>query len=290
MNTTNTTQEVIYYVRVSTNNPSIMLGLAHLGKESPFSVAEGTKIFFTKNWDYRLANGNLIALNITVVDEDKEAKENVLVLGGESNEPYVEGLTRVKRLTINHSPDLLKILNDELSGLDYFKHATLFSTPTQQREYQEESPKFIECDSRAEKVSVLNQHLDDLIAQANILKHATDPLVRADAFARLDFSMDRLHRVESTQYGNIMRRASIDDIRELNSRNQNRRHERSYRNEHRQTRPDVDTVYRESTDSFYTLTGEFIETREQRDARTWGHDRPAAQFWEQDRDERDRRR
>ena len=76
MNTTNTTQEVIYYVRVSTNNPSIMLGLAHLGKESPFSVAEGMKIFFTKNWDYRLANGDLIALNITVVDEDKEAKEN----------------------------------------------------------------------------------------------------------------------------------------------------------------------------------------------------------------------
>ena len=287
MNTTNTTQEVIYYVRVSTNNPSIMIGLAHLGEESPFSVAEGTKIFFTKNWDYRLANGDLIALNITVVDEDKEAKENILVLGGESNEPFVEGLTQVERITINHSPDLLKILNDELSGLDYFKHVTLFSTPTQQREYQEESPKSIEWDSRAEKVSVLNQHLDDLIAQANILKHATDPLVRADAFARLDFSMDRL---ESTQYGNMVRRASIDDIRELNSRNQNRRHARSYRNEHRQTRPDVDTVYRESTDSFYTLTGEFIETREQRDARTWGHDRPAAQFWEQDRDERDRRR
>ena len=277
MNTTNTTQEVIYYVRVSTNNPSIMLGLTHLGKESPFSVAEGMKIFFTKNWDYRLANGDLIALNITVVDEDKEAKENVLVLGGEGNEPFAEGLTQVKRLTINHSPDLLKIPNDELSKPDYFKHATLFSMPTQQREYQEESPKFIECDSRAEKVSVLNQHLDDLIAQANILKHATDPLVRSDAFARLDFSMDRLHRVE-------------DDIRELNSRNQNRRHARSYRDEHRQTRPDVDTVYRESTDSFYTLTGELIETREQRDARTWGHDRPAAQFWEQDRDERDRRR
>ena len=277
MNTTNTTQEVIHYVRVSTNNPSIMLGLTHLGKESPFSVAEGMKIFFTKNWDYRLANGDLIALNITVVDEDKEAKENVLVLGGEGNEPFAEGLTQVKRLTINHSPDLLKILNDELSKPDYFKHATLFSMPTQQREYQEESPKFIEWDSRAEKVSVLNQHLDDLIAQANILKHATDPLVRSDAFARLDFSMDRLHRVE-------------DDIRELNSRNQNRRHARSYRDEHRQTRPDVDTVYRESTDSFYTLTGELIETREQRDARTWGHDRPAAQFWEQDRDERDRRR
>lgn len=290
MNTTNTTQEVIYYVRVSTNNPSIMVGLAHLGKESPFSVAEGMKIFFTKNWDYRLANGDLIALNITVVDEDKEAKENVLVLGGESNEPFAEGLTQVGRLTINHSPDLLKILNDELSKLDYFKHATLFRMPTQQREYQEESPKFIECDSRAEKVSVLNQHLDDLIAQANILKHATDPLVRADAFARLDFSMDRLHRVESAPYGNMVRRASIDDIRELNIRNQNRRHARSYRDEHRQTRPDVDTVYRESTDSFYTLTGEFIETREQRDARTWGRDRPAAQFWEQDRDERDRRR
>ena len=280
MNTTNTTQEVIYYVRVSTNNPSIMVGLAHLGKETPFSVAEGTKIFFTKNWDYRLANGDLIALNITVVDEDKEAKENVLVLGGESNEPFVEGLTQVKRLTINHSPDLLKILNDELSGLDYFKHVTLFSTPTQQREYQEESPKFIECDSRAEKVSVLNQHLDDLIAQANILKHATDPLVRADAFARLDFSMDRLHRVESTQYGNITRRASIDDIRELNIRNQNRRHARSYRNEHGQARPGADAIYQESTDSFYTPDGEFIETRERRDARTWGHDR----------DERDRRR
>ena len=224
MNTTNTTQEVIYYVRVSTNNPSIMLGLAHLGKESPFSVAEGTKIFFTKNWDYRLANGDLIALNITVMDEDKEAKENVLVLGGESNEPYVEGLTQVKRLTINHSPALLEILNDELSGPDYFKHATLYSTPTQQREYQEESPKFIECDSRAEKVSVLNRHLDDLIAQANILKRATNPLVRDDAFARLDFSMDRLHRVESTQYGNTEQRdASPESMERLRRDREERR-------------------------------------------------------------------
>lgn len=139
---------------------------------------------------------------------------------------------------------------------------------------------------QGEKVSILNKHLDDLITQANILKDATDPLVRADAFARLDFSMDRLHRVESAQYHSTMRRMSIDDVCELNIRNQNHRRGGSYKREHGQARPGVDIVYRESDDSFYTPDGLFIETREQREARAWGSNRRSWKFREQDREER----
>ena len=46
-----------------------------------------------------------------------------------------------------------------------------------------------------------------------------------------------------------------------------------------------------SSDTYFIyVVLDLNQTREQQDARRWGHDRLDAQYWEQDRDERDRRR
>lgn len=213
MDATNPTKEVIDYVRVSTNRPVIMASIAHHSGGIPFVPEPGTKIFFTKDWEHKLANGDLIMINVAVVDKDKEIGDYIVALGGESNTPYVEGFIKIDHLNVQFATDLNKALKDELHPPKYLNHVSLFGNANTEIHCNVERPKFVEHEGRLEKNTLINRHLDDLIEQANILKESVDPLVRVDAYARLHFSMDRLQRIESAQYYNSDKRTSREELR-----------------------------------------------------------------------------
>lgn len=113
-------------------------------------------------------------------------------------------------------------------------------------------------------------HLDDIVAQATILKTADQLAVKNDAYARIRFAMARLESLEQTSVYDIRPRfMTREKASEADRRQRELRRDNRYRREHGQHKPDVDVIYRKSDDSYYTTDGKFIETGDEAQARAW---------------------
>lgn len=246
------------FVRCSTNKPIVVL--SHNVDTAVLCEDTTTAILCSESSEYWLPGGDGMIIDMTVMDAViKGNKLNyILSIGGESPGPEY---TRVGTLQYKFDDSAIEVKQMPLRELYVF-------TKNENVEHPHHGPQiqYKERDKDKSK-ELINKHLDDLIEQATLLKRELDPLERTDAYARLHFSMSRLDRIESAQHRSRERSQRTRMVDEVTERRNSQR---------------PDGVYRESTDSFYTPSGEFIETREQRDKRLWGTNHRRGQFWERD--------
>lgn len=247
------------FVRCSTDRPIVIL--SHKVNADALLADSPADILYSESSEYWVPGGNGMIIDMTVMDAVTTGNElnYVLSIGGESPGPEY---ARIGTLQYKFDDSVLEAKQMPLRELHMFtKNENVDPSHHRPQPQNKEQDK-----SKAKEL--INKHLDDLIEQAALLKGELDPLERADAYERLHFSMSRLELIESAQFQSRPRIA--DDIAD-------RRNLR---------RPDI--IYRESSDSYYTPEGEFIETREQRDTRLWGDNRRNLRAIERDRRQNER--
>lgn len=281
MNTNTQTQKLVDYVRVNTRQPTIWATLVD-GSANEITVKEGSKVFFNKDYTHTLQDDTVIQINITVVDVEEGSGDYVVAIGGEVKDHIVEGFTRDWSIDVAYSAQLVEVLKSETSLPSYLRNTSLFiKVPDlgqiiRDHDRDRRPTERIRDRSDREREAVdsiqelLCSHLDDIIAQANVLKTADQPLVKSDAYARIRFAMARLESLEQTSTYDVRPRyMSREKASEADRRQREQRRENRYRREHGQFGFDVDRVYRQSTDSYYTPDGQFIETSDEAHARAW---------------------
>ena len=287
MNTNEQAQAVVEYVHVSSREPKVLIDeVTNDSKDADFDPGEGYKVFFDKCWQHHLDNGDTIELNLKVVDIEEGNGDYVVAIGGE-HDHKIDGFTRDRAIGVSFPTALHLKLKQETRLPSPFVNVSLF-IPTPHLGY---TPHDHNRRNRSERVrdrsdrerealdsiqELLCSHLDDIIAQATILKTADQRAVKNDAYARIRFAMARLESLEQTSVYDIRPRSMTrEEARELYSQERERRRDSRYCREHGQ----------------HTLDGEFIETRDEAFAKAW-YDNASPESVERlrrDR-ERDRRR
>lgn len=253
-------------------------------------VDEGEVLRHSEVIEQVLGNGDTVGLILVVIDTDSEqTPEFLLAIGDEVPEPYftlhakaqftphpstenMEGL-KLPQLNIYASSMTWEEMKEEME-----EPAKEFEQPRQRQQSARELAK-------ASAKTVIDKHLDDIIAQAQLLKETDDPLVQGDAHARMNFAMSSITRLKMGNYGEDPFHASfMKEIRSIYG-SPTRSHDAS-RNS-RDVRRGPDVIYRTNTDSYYTPEGEFIETNDEATARAWYGD-ASPESMERLRRERDR--
>lgn len=308
MNTNEQAQTVVEYVRVNSREPKVLIDeVTNDSKDADFDPGEGYKVLFDKCWQHHLDNGDTIELNLKVVDIEEGNGDYVVAIGGEVKDHIVDGFTRDLGINVAYSAQLLEALKGETNLPPYLKNISLFTkTPDlcrtiRDHERQRRSERVSGRDDREMEAidsiqQLLHSHLDDIIAQANVLKTSDQPMVRNDAYARIRFAMTRLESLEHTiVYGVRHRSMTHEKASEADRRQREERREVRYR--HGRVGLDVDRVYRQSDDSYYTPDGQFIETGDEATEKAWygdasqrlRHEREIAESEREDRYDRRRR-
>ena len=282
MNTNEQAQAVVEYVRVNSREPKVLIDeVTNDSKDADFDPEEGYKVFFDKCWQHHLDNGDTIELNLKVVDIEEGNSDYVVAIGGGEHDHKIDGFTRDRAIGVSFPTALHLKLKQETRLPSPFVNVSLFiHTP-----HLGHTPHDHNRRNRSERVSgrddrereamdsiqeLLCSHLDDIIAQATILKTADQRAVKSDAYARIRFAMARLESLEQTSVYDIRPRyMSREKASEADRRQREQRRENRYRREHGQLGFDVDRVYRQSTDSYYTPDGQFIETSDEATAKAW---------------------
>lgn len=281
MNTNTQTQALVEYVRVNTRQPTILATLVG-DSDNELTVKEGSKVFFNKDYTHTLQDGTVIQINTTVIDVEEGSGEYVLAIGGEVKDHDVDGFTRDWSIDVAYSAQLVEVLRRETSLPSYIRNTSLFIKAPDLgriiRDHDRDRRPTERVRDRSDREreamdsiqELLCSHLDDIIAQATILKTADQRAVKSDAYARIRFAMARLESLEQTSVYDIRPRyMSREKASEADRRQREQRRENRYRREHGQLGFDVDRVYRQSTDSYYTPDGQFIETSDEAHARAW---------------------
>ncbi len=283
MNTNEQAQTVVEYVRVNSRQPQISVSLNNdSGQAAEFNPEEGHKVFFNKDWDHTLYNGDVVSLNLKVIDIDEGDGDYITAIGGDVRDHKVDGFTQDCSLDVFFPAPLHMLLKHESNIPSFLRNVSLLiKTPDLGRIIRDHDrdrrpTERIRDRSDREREAVdsiqelLCSHLDDIIAQANVLKTADQPLVKSDAYARIRFAMARLESLEQTSTYDVRPRyMSREKASEADRRQREQRRENRYRREHGQLGFDVDRVYRQSTDSYYTPDGQFIETSDEAHAKAW---------------------
>lgn len=280
MNTNEQAQTVVEYVRVNSREPKVLIDeVTNDSKDADFDPEEGYKVFFDKCWQQHLDNGDTIELNLKVVDIEEGNGDYVVAIGGSEHDHKIDGFTRDRAIGAYFSTDLHLKLKQETRLPSPFVNVSLFiptphlgHTPhdhnRQRRSERVSGRDYREMEAIDSIQQLLNSHLDDIIAQANVLKTSDQPMVRSDAYARIRFSMARLESFEHTiVYGVRHRSMTHEKASEADRRQREERREVRYR--HGRVGLDVDRVYRQSDDSYYTPGGQFIETNDEASAKAW---------------------
>lgn len=278
MNTNEQTQTTVEYVHVNSRQPMMLANLVGDGVNE-IVAKEGSKVFFNKDYPHTLQDGTIIQINITFIDIEEGSGDFVVAIGGEVKDHIVDGFTKDLGINVAYSAQLLEALKGETSLPPYLKNISLLTkTPDlcrtiRDHERQRRSERVSGRDDREMEAidsiqQLLNTHLDDIIAQANVLKTSDQPMVRSDAYARIRFAMARLEGLEHTiVYGVRHRSMTHEKASEADRRQREERREVRYR--HGRVGLDVDRVYRQSDDSYYTPGGQFIETNDEASAKAW---------------------
>ena len=311
MNTNEQAQAVVEYLRVNSRVPKVLIDeVTNDSKDADFDPGEGYKVFFDKCWQHHLDNGDTIELNLKVVDIEESNGDYVVAIGGE-HDHKIDGFTRDRAIGVSFPTALHLKLKQETRLPSPFVNVSLF-IPTPHLGY---TPHDHNRRNRSERVrdrsdrerealdsiqELLCSHLDDIIAQATILKTADQRAVKSDAYARIRFAMARLESLEQTSVYDIRPRSMTHEkASEADRRQREERRENRYR--HEQVGFDVDRIYRQSDDSYYTPDGQFIETRDEAFAKAWygdaspesmerlRHEREIAESEREDRYDRRRR-
>lgn len=282
MNTNEQTQALVEYVRVNSRQPQISVSLNNdSGQATEFNPEEGHKVFFDKDWDHTLDNGDVVSLNLKVIDIEEGDGDYIVAIGGDVRDHKVDGFTQDCSLDVFFPAPLHMLLKHESSIPNFLRNVSLFiHTP-----HLGHIPHAHNRRNRSERVrdrsdrereamdsiqELLCSHLDDIITQATILKTADQRAVKSDAYARIRFAMTRLESLEQTSVYDISPRfMTREKASEADRRQREQRRENRYRREHGQLGFDVDRVYRQSDDSYYTPDGQFIETSDEAAAKAW---------------------
>lgn len=311
MNTNEQAQTTVEYVHVSSREPKVLIDeVTNDSKDADFDPGEGYKVFFDKCWQHHLDNGDTIELNLKVVDIEEGNGDYVVAIGGE-HDHKIDGFTRDRAIGVSFPTALHLKLKQETRLPSPFVNVSLFiptphlgHTPhdhnRQRRSERVSGRDYREMEAIDSIQQLLSAHLDDIIAQANVLKTSDQPMVRSDAYARIRFAMARLEGLEHTiVYGVRHRSMMHEKASEADRRQREERREVRYR--HGRVGLDVDRVYRQSDDSYYTPGGQFIETNDEASAKAWygdaspesmerlRHEREIAESEREDRYDRRRR-
>ena len=299
MNTNEQAQVAVEYVRVNSRRPQISVSLNNdSGQATEFKPEEGHNVFFDKDWDHTLDNGDVVSLNLKVIDIEEGNGDYVVAIGGDIRDHKVDGFTQDCSLDVFFPAPLHMLLKHESKIPSFLRNVSLLiKTPDLGRiirdnERDRRTNNRVRDRSEREREAVdpiqelLCSHLDDIIAQATILKTADQLAVRSDAYARIRFAMTRLESLEQTSVYDIRPRSMTrEEARELDRQERERRRDSRYCREHGQ----------------HTLDGEFIETRDEAFAKAWydnaspesverlSHERVIAESEREDRYDRRRR-
>lgn len=297
MNTNEQAQAAVEYVCVNSREPKVLIDeVTNDSKDADFDPGEGYKVFFDKCWQHHLDNGDTIELNLKVVDIEEGNGDYVVAIGGSEHDHKIDGFTRDRAIGASFPTALHLKLKQETSLPSPFVNVSLFiHTPhlghTPHDHNRRNSSERVRDRSDREREALdsiqelLCSHLDDIIAQATILKTADQRAVKNDAYARIRFAMARLESLEQTSVYDIRPRSMTrEEARELYRQEREERREVRYR--HGRVGLDVDRVYRQSDDSYYTPGGQFIETRDEAFAKAW-HDNASPESVERLRHERE---
>ncbi len=283
MNTNEQAQVAIEYVRVNSRQPQISVSLNNDSEQTTeFKPEEGHKVFFDKDWDHTLDNGDIVSLNLKVIDIEEGDGDYVVAIGGDVRDHKVDGFTRDTSLDVFFLTPLHMLLKHESNIPNFLRNASiLIKTPDLGRiirDHDKDRRPTERIRDRSDREreamdsiqELLCSHLDDIITQATILKTADQRAIKSDAYARIRFAMARLESLEQTSVYDIRPRfMTREKASEADRRQREQRRENRYRREHGQLGFDVDRVYRQSTDSYYTPDGQFIETSDEAHARAW---------------------
>lgn len=211
MNTNTQTQKLVEYVRVNTRQPTIWATLVG-DSANEITVKEGSKVFFNKDYTHTLQDDTVIQINITVVDVEEGSGDYVVAIGGEVKDHIVDGFTRDWSIDVAYSAQLVEVLKSETSLPSYLRNTSLFiKTPRIIRDHDRDRRPTERIRDRSDREreamdsiqELLCSHLDDIITQANILKTTDQRVVKSDAYARMQFAMARLERLEQTSVYDI---------------------------------------------------------------------------------------
>ena len=315
MNTNEQALAAVEYVRVNSRQPQISVSLNNgSGQATEFNPEEGHKVFFDKDWDHTLDNGDVVSLNLKVIDIEEGDGDYIVAVGGDVRDHKVDGFTQDCSLGVFFPVPLHMLLQNESSTPSFLRNVSLLiKTPDLGRIIREHDrdrrpTERVRDRSDREREAVdsiqelLCSHLDDIIAQATILKTVDQRAVKSDAYARIRFAMARLESLEQTSVYDIRPRSMTrGEARELDRQERERSRDNRYRHEHGQHRHDVDVIYRKSVDSYYTPDGTFFELGDEGTARAWygdaspesmerlRHEREIAESEREDRYDRRRR-
>lgn len=295
MNTNEQAQATVEYVRVNSRQPMMLANLVG-DSVNEIAVKEGSKVFFNKDYAHTLQNGTIIQINITVIDIEEGSGDFVVVIGGEVKDHIVDGFTKDMGINVAYSSQLLEALKRETNLPSYLKNTSLFikapdfGRTIRDHERQRRSERVSGRDDREMEAidsiqQLLHSHLDDIIAQANALKTTDQPMVRSDAYARIRFAMTRLESLEHTIVYGVRSSCMMRDRAGDSDGCQSGQH----RYRHGRVGLDVDRVYRQSDDSYYTPGGQFIETNDEASAKAWYGDASPESMERLRRDRRDNR-
>ena len=280
MNTNEQAQAVVEYVRVNSREPKVLIDeVTNDSKDADFDPEEGYKVFFDKCWQHHLDNGDTIELNLKVVDIEEGNGDYVVAIGGSEHDHKIDGFTRDRAIGASFPTALHLKLKQETRLPSPFVNVSLFihtphlgHTPHDHNRRNRSERVRDRSDREREAMDSIQEllcsHLDDIIAQATILKTADQRAVKSDAYARIRFAMARLESLEQTSVYDIRPRSMTHEkASEADRRQREERRENRYR--HGQVGFDVDRVYRQSDDSYYTPDGQFIETNDEASAKAW---------------------
>lgn len=218
MNTNEQAQAVVEYVRVNSREPKVLIDeVTNDSKDADFDPEEGYKVFFDKCWQHHLDNGDTIELNLKVVDIEEGNGDYVVVIGGE-HDHKIDGFTRDCAIGVSFPTALHLKLKQETSLPSPFVNVSLFIptphlgyTPHDHNRRNRSDRVRDRSDREREAVDPIQEllcsHLDDIIAQATILKTADQLAVKSDAYARIRFAMTRLESLEQTSAYDISPRS-----------------------------------------------------------------------------------
>ena len=220
MNTNEQAQVAVEYVRVNSRQPQISVSLNNdIGQVDKFNPEEGHKVFFDKDWDHTLDNGDVVSLNLKVIDIEEGDGDYIVAIGGDVRDHKVDGFTQDCYLDVFFPAPLHMLLTRESSIPDFLRNVSiLIKTPDLDRiirdnERDRRTNNRVRDRSEREREAVdpiqelLCSHLDDIIAQATILKTADQLAVKSDAYARIRFAMTRLESLEQTSAYDISPRS-----------------------------------------------------------------------------------
>lgn len=253
-------------------------------------VGEGQVIRYSQAVQETLTNGDTVELTLVVLDADIDpVPEYILAIGDGEPEPvyrfYVQTQFSKHPSTVDMDGLQLPSLKIYISELDFKKMRQQADECSGSLEQPRQRQQSVRESAKASAKTVIDKHLDDIIAQAQLLKETDDPLVQGDAHARMNFAMSSITRLKMGNYGEDPFHASfMKEIRSIYG-SPTRSHDAS-RNS-RDVRRGPDVIYRTNTDSYYTPEGEFIETNDEATARAWYGD-ASPESMERLRRERDR--